>query len=419
MRFGSFRKIRGKISRYSLSTNRPEKNIPPEVQQVLNSQEIIRFLEDENGKLIKKQPKKNSLNSINFRHEVQNLISFFLPKGYPSSIEKGYLQYSGYQFSGYLFSTAGSVLSTQSLLYALGLGDGSIPLAVTLNWIIKDGLGQFGGVVFASFVNNQFDQNPKRWRMISSMALDLSSFLELLTPLAPKYFLFLASLANIGKNISYLSASASRVAIHKSFTMHENLADVTAKTGSQTILSSLLGTSLGIYISTLVNHSYPLTSAAFLLCSAMHLSCTYLSLQSVTIRTLTHSKLQEVFGNYLNSLALENSRIPHSSPAGVPLIMTPQQFSSTEPILCHFPLSSSTRSNHSPIIIGADLSEIFPSLSDFQVSPTLLLPSSLLPTLIAPSIESSRPLLLSSFPRDHCLLFFLPSWVPPDPRHSL
>jgi hypothetical protein len=350
------------------------------LQQVVNSQELIEFHEYE-GKLVKFQD-KNSINPINFQENLRNLMSFFLPKGYPSSIEKGYLQYSGYQFSGYLFSTAGSVLSTQSLLYALGLGDGSIPLAVTLNWIIKDGLGQFGGVLFASFVNNQFDQNPKRWRMISSVALDLSSFLELLTPLAPKYFLFLASLANIGKNISYLSASASRVAIHKSFTRHENLADVTAKTGSQTILSSLLGTSLGIYISTLVNHSYPLTSAAFLLCSAMHLSCTYLSLQSVTIRTLTHSKLQEIFGSYLANL----SCTPPFPEAGVPTIMTPQQFSSTEPILFSVTpsqnSSTSAHRNQSPIIIGADLSEIFPSLSDFRVLPSSYLCLSLYPPLV-------------------------------------
>ncbi|CAE7441460.1 RUS4, partial [Symbiodinium microadriaticum] len=74
--------------------------------------------------------------------------------------------------------------------------------------------------------------------------MDVSSFIELLTPLCPAYFLPLASIANIGKNISFLSASASRAAIHKSFAIHENLADITAKSGSQTVLASLLGTSL-------------------------------------------------------------------------------------------------------------------------------------------------------------------------------
>ena len=41
---------------------------------------------------------------------------------------------------------------------------------------------------------------------------------------------------HVGKNISFLAASASRAAIHKTFAVHENLADITAKTGSQCIL---------------------------------------------------------------------------------------------------------------------------------------------------------------------------------------
>jgi hypothetical protein len=164
----------------------------------------------------------------------------------------------------YVFSSACSVLSMQALLCAIGVGAGSIPLAATLNWIIKDGIGQFGGVIFAAAVNNQFDSDPKRWRMISNVSMDVSSFIELLTPLAPAYFLPMAAIANIGKNISFLSASASRAAIHKSFAIHENLADITAKSGSQTVLASLVGTSLGgsphrLYIHTLTGQCSLLT----------------------------------------------------------------------------------------------------------------------------------------------------------------
>ena len=40
-------------------------------------------------------------------------------------------------------------MATQSLLYAVGLGQGAIPMAAALNWVIRDGLGQLGGVLFA------------------------------------------------------------------------------------------------------------------------------------------------------------------------------------------------------------------------------------------------------------------------------
>ena len=49
----------------------------------------------------------------------------------------------------------------QSLLCAIGIGASeALPLAATLNWVIKDGLGQLGGVIFASVV---------RWRSVQSV----------------------------------------------------------------------------------------------------------------------------------------------------------------------------------------------------------------------------------------------------------
>ena len=121
----------------------------------------------------------------------------------------------------------------QALLHAVGLGDGAIPMAAALNWVIKDGVGQLGGVLFASVVSDRFDADPRYWRFVSSLALDASTLLELLSPLAPGCFLPIASVANVGKNVSFLSASASRAALHLALAREGNLADVTAKTGSQ------------------------------------------------------------------------------------------------------------------------------------------------------------------------------------------
>jgi Vitamin B6 photo-protection and homoeostasis len=46
----------------------------------------------------------------------------------------------------------------QSLLCAIGIGASeALPLAATLNWVIKDGLGQLGGVIFASVVSSCLD----------------------------------------------------------------------------------------------------------------------------------------------------------------------------------------------------------------------------------------------------------------------
>lgn len=77
-------------------------------------------------------------------------------------------------------------------------------MAAALNWVIKDGLGQLGGIIFASTINTKFDSDPKRWRLVSSIALDGACLLELLAPLVPALFIPIASVANVGKNISWL-----------------------------------------------------------------------------------------------------------------------------------------------------------------------------------------------------------------------
>lgn len=90
-----------------------------------------------------------------------------------------------------------------SVFYFLFFLDSRSPLlpqmAAALNWIIKDGLGQLGGVVYASFVSDKFDSEPKRFRFQATVAMQGANVLELLTPLWPGSFLAIASISNIGK----------------------------------------------------------------------------------------------------------------------------------------------------------------------------------------------------------------------------
>ena len=244
---------------------------------------------------------------------VNTSINYLLPKGYPNSVRSGYGSFVTGQIVSNTLSTAAGVLSMQSLLYAMGIGMGirlgTAPLAATLNWVIKDGLGQLGGVLFASFVNNRFDSDPKRWRLTATIAMDTASFIEMLTPLAPTYFLLIASIANVSKNISFLAASASRAAIHRSFTLQENLADVTAKTGSQSIISSLIGTSLGVSLSSLVawgivdaTIQYHSTIALYCILSTTSIAITYWSLRYVTITSLSIQRLDYLLHHYFTPL---------------------------------------------------------------------------------------------------------------------
>ena len=93
----------------------------------------------------------------------------FLPNGYPNSVGEGYAKYSGLSFIGTTSSSIMMVLSTQALLQAVGLSDGvALGISATLNWVIKDGIGQFGGIMFASYLGKtkSFDMDPKRWYVV-------------------------------------------------------------------------------------------------------------------------------------------------------------------------------------------------------------------------------------------------------------
>ncbi|RIB13435.1 vitamin B6 photo-protection and homoeostasis-domain-containing protein [Gigaspora rosea] len=169
----------------------------------------------------------------------QYVITAFMPKDFHDSVTKDYWGFAKWQFFHNVAGSVTGVLSTQSLIYAMGLGANSIPLAAALNWIIKDGLGQLGGVIYAATINNRFDSEPKRYRFQSTVLMQWASLLELLAPLWPGIFLIIASISNIGKNVAWLAGSATRAQMHKSFALRENLGDITGKSGSQSTAAGL------------------------------------------------------------------------------------------------------------------------------------------------------------------------------------
>eukprot|EP00466_Bigelowiella_natans_P013898 jgi/Bigna1/77784/fgenesh1_pg.50_\ len=212
---------------------------------------------------------------------IEAFVVHILPKRF-QEFPQGYFAYVRWYMLAYVAGSTCMVLSTQSMLYAIGLGAGSIPMAAALNWVIKDGLGQLGGVLFASCINSRFDADPKRWRMVAAVALDSACILEAMTPLAPMLFLPMAShsvdqfqIANMGKNVSWLAASATRANILLSFARRANLADVTAKAGSQVgsdpyvIIPALFGLKMQFLF---VRSPLEKSLSMFIFCNAVFLS---------------------------------------------------------------------------------------------------------------------------------------------------
>lgn len=119
-----------------------------------------------------------------------------------------------------------------------------------------------------------------------------------------------ASVANVGKNVGFLAASASKAVFHSTLSSQSNsasaarssnLGDVTAKAGSQAIAASLLGTALGIAFSWTFCSDYGATGmlAGFVALSVVHQVCTYKAVKAVPLKSLDRHRLHIVLTAYI------------------------------------------------------------------------------------------------------------------------
>ncbi|CAJ1958520.1 unnamed protein product [Cylindrotheca closterium] len=250
-------------------------------------------------------PKKSDT-SFDVMELSKQAMAHFLPAQYPKSVAPGYFKFVSYYFIASVAGSASMVLSTQTLLLAVGVAGANAHqagiMAGAFNWVMKDFAGQVGGVLFASQMGKtkSFDTDPKRWRMVSAMTLDGATLLEILSPLFhASLVLPVASVANVGKNIGFLTASASKAAIHNSLAIQGNLGDVTAKAGSQAIVASLMGTTLGIGMSSFLGHDTFKFSLGFCVLAAVHQGCNYFSLKEVPLSHFNRQRLHLVLKHYI------------------------------------------------------------------------------------------------------------------------
>jgi hypothetical protein len=301
-----------------------------------------------------------------------HVLTHFLPAQYPKSVAPGYSKFAALGFCASVAGSTGMVLSTQTLLLAVGIvsvgsNEASV-MAGALNWVLKDGVGQLGGVIFASKMglSRRFDSNPKKWRMVAALALDAANLMEIVSPGQPAAMILpIACLANILKNIGFLTASASRAALHQSLGVAGNLADVTAKAGSQSMAAGLLGTALGVGVSTLLQHNAESFVVAFLFLTAIHQGCNYASLQAVALKHLDRHRLHLLLEQYIyqyqcdvnNNVSIQNMvKVKNHQP----IVASPSWVAHREVFVPLFPQDDA----HHWLSIGSRLEDLCPGGSD-------------------------------------------------------
>ncbi|XP_075704978.1 RUS family member 1 [Rhinoderma darwinii] len=234
-------------------------------------------------------------------HPVRDCItSLFLPHGFPDSVSDDYLEYQLWDTLQAFSSSVTGSLATHALLRGSGVGDSSATVtAATITWILRDGTGMVGRILFAWMKGCRLDCDAKRWRLFADVLNDLAMFIEILAPVFPSCFTLTVCTAGVCKCIVGVAGGATRAALTVHQARRDNMADVCAKDGSQETLVNLAGLLVSLLLVPLVSDSLWGTHLLFLVLTGLHLYANYRAVRSVVMETLNQSRLAIVLEHFL------------------------------------------------------------------------------------------------------------------------
>jgi len=178
--------------------------------------------------------------------------NFIFPRG---KVHKNYKKYVGWScFSNFIMSIEG-VLSTHSMLSVIGHTNSE--LNFSLNYIGKDIIGQLGGLYYMNKMGQKADKDHIKFIKYSMIFQQTSIFMECGTPLLPvSFFIPVAGIANIGKNIAFTGIGAINAKIIGKLAKDNNIGEIYAKISVLNTLASTIGMGVGLIIAARVPDHY-------------------------------------------------------------------------------------------------------------------------------------------------------------------
>ncbi|CAL1587668.1 unnamed protein product [Knipowitschia caucasica] len=270
--------------------------------------------------------------------------SVFLPQGFPHSVSEDYVQYQVWDTAQAFCSSLSGTLATQASLRGVGVGDQKATVAAaTTTWLLRDGTGMLGRILFAWKKGTKLDSEAKKWRLFADFLNDVALFMEILAPFFPTFFLWIVCTAGVFKSIVGVAGGATRAALTVHQARRDNMADISAKDGSQETLVNLAGLLVSLLLIPLVTDNPPLTLLLFSLFTVLHLVANFKAVRSVVMETFNEERLQVVWTNFVQTGK----------------ILTPREANAVEPLL-------NWCSGTVPVRLGVKLQELRLSAEHFQ-----------------------------------------------------
>ncbi|CAN1152870.1 Protein root UVB sensitive 3 [Linum perenne] len=281
-----------------------------------------------------------------FSHIWRGILQAFVPEGFPSSVTPDYVPFQVWDSLQGLSTYIRTMLSTQALLSAIGVGEKSATvIGATFQWFLRDLTGMVGGILFTFYQGSSLDSNAKMWRLVADLMNDLGMLMDLVSPLFPSAFIFVVCLGSISRSFTGVASGATRAALTQHFALQNNAADISAKEGSQETMATMVGMALGMLVAR-VTTGYPFAIwLCFLSLTVFHMYANYRAVCCLA----------------LNSLNMERSSIllQHFMKTGH--VLSPEQVSRMEHILPLWitpRISEEFKLLHSRVLLGVRISSL-------------------------------------------------------------
>ena len=86
-------------------------------------------------------------------------------------------------------------------------------LSASVVWLLKDGAGMMGRILFAWGFAASFDADCKRWHYLGDILNDVACILDLITPHFRSALLFISSISNICRAVTGVIHGSTRTVI--------------------------------------------------------------------------------------------------------------------------------------------------------------------------------------------------------------
>ncbi|KAH9772396.1 protein root UVB sensitive 3 [Citrus sinensis] len=253
-----------------------------------------------------------------FNHVWRRVLQAFVPEGFPGSVTPDYVPFQVWDSLQGLSTYIRTMLSTQALLSAIGVGEKSATvIGATFQWFLRDLTGMLGGVLFTFYQGSNLDSNAKMWRLVADLMNDLGMLMDLLSPLFPSAFAFVVCLGSLSRSFTGVASGATRAALTQHFALQNNAADISAKEGSQETMATMIGMALGMLLARITIGNPFAIWFSFLFLTMFHMYANYRAVRCLS----------------LNSLNFQRSSILLQQFMETDQVLSPEQVSTMEHVL--------------------------------------------------------------------------------------